>query len=110
MTPEKWKNIINNIKDNLEFIDEGNDHIEEEGGIDIEFIEFKGPMGKMRLEFISKPVVLGKKTIYSRRIGSETNIEYVYSKDEKINKLIIYKWDEDLKEWIEIDPKDFKLE
>jgi hypothetical protein len=47
--------------------------------------------------------VLDKKTVFSRRIGSETAVDYVYSEDEKSYKLIAYKWNENNDEWEEID-------
>lgn len=105
MLPEKWENVVGNIKDNFTINDEGKSHIDEEGGVDIEFIEFEGPLGLMRLEFISRPVVLDKKTIYSRRIGSDTKVDYVYSETEKSHKLIIYKWDDNENDWLEVDDK-----
>ncbi|RMD59919.1 hypothetical protein D6821_00015 [Candidatus Parcubacteria bacterium] len=107
MTPERWQTIKGHIKDNLTLLDEGQDFYEDEGGVEIEFIEFEGPMGKMRLEFVAKPVVLDKKTIYSRRIGSETAVEYVYSEDEKTYKLLAYKWDSSNEKWTEIDASAF---
>ena len=103
MTPEKWQNIIGNIKDNFKVEDEGSEHLEEEGGVDIEYIVFQGPLGRMRLEFVSKPVVLDKKTLYSRRIGSETKVEYVYSETERTYNLTAYKWDDDKNEWTEVE-------
>jgi len=107
MTPEKWKKIIGNVKDNFKVDDEGTTHMDEEGGIDIEYVEFKGPLGRMRLEYVIRPVVLDKKTTYSKRIGSETAVEYVYSEDEKSHSLIAYKWDEGKDEWTEIDGSAF---
>ena len=107
MTPEKWQNILGNIKDSFLVEDEGSTHLDEEGGIDIAYIEFEGPLGRIRLEFITKPVILDKKTIYSRRIGSETKVDYVYSEDEKSYKLIAYKRDEDSGEWAEMDAEAF---
>jgi hypothetical protein len=107
MTPDRWKDITGNIKDNFEVEDEGHEHIDEEGGIDIEFIVFSGPLGLMRLEFISKPVVLDKKTTYSKRIGSETKVDYVYSRDEMGYALVAYKWDNAQDGWVEIDAGSF---
>ena len=107
MTAEKWKDIIGNIKDNFEVEDEGSQHLEDEGGVDIEYIVFKGPLGKIRLEFVVKPVILDKKTTYSRRIGSETKIDYVYSETEKSNTLMAFKWDNDRDDWAEIDSSSF---
>lgn len=100
MTLEKWESIIGNIKDNFKVEEQGNEHFDEHGGIDVEFIIFKGPLGKMKLEFITKPLVLDKKTFYSQRIGSKTQVEYIYSKDEKSRKFKAHK-DED-GEWKEI--------
>lgn len=87
--------------------DHQNEHLDEHGGTDIEFIIFKGPLGRVKLEFTTKPLVLDKKTTYSRRIGSETNVEYVYSEDEKTHKLMAYKWDDFQNDWVEIDPNSF---
>lgn len=109
MMPEKWQNILGNIKDNFEYENEGREHLEEEGGVDIEFIEFNGPLGRMRLEYITRPVVLDKKTSYSNRIGSETKVDYVYSRDEKTHTLSAFKWDEGQNDWVEIDAKNFNL-
>ncbi|MAF20079.1 MAG: hypothetical protein CMI55_00150 [Parcubacteria group bacterium] len=108
MFPEKWENLINDIKDRFEVEDSGKEHSDEHGGIDTEFIIFKGPLGKIKLEFITKPVVLDKKTTYSQRVGSETNIEYIYSPDEKTHRLVAYKWDELDDGWVEMDADSFK--
>jgi len=107
MTPEKWENLIDNIKDKFKVEEHKNEHLDERGGTDIEFIIFKGPLGRMKLEFTTKPLVLDKKTTYSRRIGSQTAIEYIYSEDEKTHKLMAYKWDDFQNDWVEIDPNSF---
>jgi hypothetical protein len=103
MTEEKWENIKGRIKDSFEVEDEGREHSDEYGGVDTEFIIFAGPLGRMKLEFITKPVVLDKKTNYSNRIGSETKVNYVYSESEKTNRLVAYKWEEGQDDWVEID-------
>ncbi len=108
MRKEKWQDILANVKDKFEVETEGEERLEEEGGVDIEYIEFKGPLGRMRLEFIIKPVVLDKKTTYSRRIGSETKVDYIYSDTEKVEKLMAYKWDEDKEEWVEMEAGAFE--
>jgi hypothetical protein len=108
MTIERWKEILGKLKDDFAVEDEGSERLEEEGGVDIEYIIFKGPLGRMRLEFIAKPVVLDKKTIYSKRIGSETKVEYVYG-EEKSHTLNAYKWDDNEDKWIEMDAAKFNL-
>ena len=107
MTPEKWEKISGNIKDNFDVTDHGRTHVDDEGGLDIDYIEFNGPLGRMRLEFIMKPVILDKKTTYSRRIGSETKVDYVYSDTEKQHILQAYKWDDEKDDWIEIEADAF---
>jgi hypothetical protein len=107
MLPERWQDIKGNIKDNFSVEDEGGEHLDEEGGIDIEYIVFKGPLGRMRLEFASKPVVIDKKTNYSKRIGSETKVDYIYSPEEKSHSMTAYKWNDLEDEWHEIDAGSF---
>jgi len=107
MTEEKWKDVVGNIKDNFKVEDEGTERSEEMGGIDVKFIIFTGPLGKMKLEFATKPVVLDKKTNYSNRIGSETKVNYIYSDTEKSCRLSAYKWDEVRNDWTEIDGEMF---
>lgn len=103
MIPERWRDIVGNIKDKFNILEEGTDFYEDEGGVDVEYIVFSGPMGKIRLEFITRPIVLDKKTNYSNRIGSETAIKYVYSETEKSHQLIAYKWDDGEDDWLEMD-------
>lgn len=107
MLPEKWENLVDDIKDKFEVEKQDKEHLDEQGGTDIESIIFKSPLGRVKLEFITKPVVLDKKTFYSQRIGSKTNVEYVYSEDEKSHKLMAYKWDENQSDWTEIDGESF---
>ncbi len=107
MTPEKWTNTVNNIKDKFPVKNEGELSIDEEGGIEIKFIEFDGPIGRMRLEFVSRPVIIDKKTNFSKRIGSETQVTYVYSNEERSHKLIAYKWNDYENDWEEIEAGTF---
>jgi len=109
MLPEKWQGIVGNIKDNFPVEEDGKNHFEEEGGADIEYIIFKGPLGRMKLEFTTKPVVLDRKTKYSNRFDAETVVEYVYSDTEKSHKLKVYKWDEATNDWLEMEAKNFDL-
>jgi hypothetical protein len=102
MTREKWESVKGNILDNFDILDKGTDSYEEEGGVEVDFVEFNSPIGKTRLELIEKPIVLGKKTVYSHRGGSDTGVEYVYSPTEKSSHLVAYKWDEAENDWEEI--------
>ena len=105
MNLERWENLVNDIKDKFKVEDHDKKHLDEMGGTDIEFIIFESPLGRVKLEHVVKPVVLDKKINYSQRIGSEASVEYVYSEDEKTNRLVAYKW-ENLG-WVEIDADSF---
>jgi hypothetical protein len=107
MTREKWETIKSKVLDTFEVSDKGQEHFDEEGGVEVDFLEFTSPLGKIRLEFIEKPIVLDKKTIYSHRGGSDTGVEYIYSQTEKSTRLVAYKWDEDQSNWMEIEAKNF---
>lgn len=109
MTPERWQEIKGNVLDSFQVEDQGSYHDDDMGGVDIEFIEFQGPLGLMRLEFETHKVVTGKKTTYSNRIGSETKVDYQYDPTEKSHKLMVYKYDESQDDWVEVDQKNFRI-
>ena len=74
---------------------------------DREIVEFDGPMGKIKLEFDIKPVVIDKKVFNSARIGSDSKVAYVYSEDEKSYKMRVYKINDTTGQWDEIDADNF---
>lgn len=103
MNIEKWQDITNLIKDKFEIEDEGEEELEDILDGKIEFIIFSGPLGRMRLEYITKPVILDKKTIGSKRIGSDTAVQYIYSDTEVANIFKAYKWNADSEMWEEME-------
>ncbi|PLX27915.1 hypothetical protein C0583_01605 [Candidatus Parcubacteria bacterium] len=107
MLQEKWQDTKNTIKDKFSVSNEGELKIDEEGGIEIEFIEFESPIGQIRLEFVTKPIILEKKTNYSKRIGSETQVTYIYSDTERSTQMIAYKWDDLSEDWVEMESNAF---
>ena len=62
-------------------------------------------MGEIKLEFHVRDLVLEQKTSYSRRIGSGTKVDYVYSDTEKTYRLKAYK--KEAGEWKEMDSSTF---
>ncbi len=95
MTKEKWEDTKDMVKDQFEVEEEGKEELDDAPNSSVEFIIFEGPLGRMKLEYITKPIVLDKKTIGSRRIGSDTTVEYIYSEDEFSNIFKAYKWEND---------------
>jgi len=103
MQLEKWNNITGMIKDQFEVEEEGKDDLEDVPNGTVEFIIFQGPLGRIKLEYITKPIVLDKKTIGSRRIGSETAVEYIYSEDEVSQTFKAYIWEDERNDWVEME-------
>jgi len=101
MNQEKWENLIGNIKDQFEVIEHKTEEILEGKG-SLEYICFRGPLGKIKLEREIKPVVTGRKVLSSRRVGSDVSEEFEYSDSEMIDKLNAYTWNEERDDWEEI--------
>ena len=101
MHPDRWPELKEKVKSSFEVLDE---HFEkdEERQEEVEIVEFNGPMGKMRMEWITRSKVMGKKTSYSQRIGSDVGVDYVYSEDEVTHTFKIFKWDQAQDDWSEI--------
>jgi hypothetical protein len=75
----------------------------DEGRTTVETVLFETPMGKMKLQRVSRPVVVEKKMRYSRRIGGSASPEYVYSDTDKSYRVALYRWNEEESAWDEID-------
>lgn len=99
MKPERWQEILEQIKKSFTVEDEGRIESEEQGGTTLEYIVFSGPLGRLRLEFYSHPALLDTKTKYHKRIGSETEVEYIYSPTDKVHSLKVFRWDEAEDDW-----------
>ena len=103
MQPEKWEQVRGQIQDTFSDVEITKEKLVEPERGERELVLFTGPLGKMKIEYLTRPVVLDKKTIGSRRIGSNTTVEYVYSEDESSHTLKAYKWDDAQDDWLEID-------
>jgi hypothetical protein len=104
MSPEKWEEIKDMAKKNFEVLEMNRN--DNDGEITEELI-FNGPLGKMKLEFVSKPLVLSKNVHYSKRMGDTATVDYVTSDTEKTNKLLAYKWEPASDTWSEINAATF---
>lgn len=100
---EKWQQIKGQIQDAFsDAVIEKETLPEPEKGSK-EMVFFTGPLGKMKLELITRPVVLDKVTHGSRRIGSEAAVEYIYSDEEFTHQLKIFRQDLESGEWVEME-------
>lgn len=108
MTLDKWHDILDRVKEAFEIDDEGKYSIDEQGGVELEYVDFYAPMGLVRLELSCRPRVIGRKTSYSNRIGSEVDIEYTYDYNDLIYQLDAYLYNEQSDEWVPLeDPNIF---
>jgi hypothetical protein len=103
MTKDRWLEIRDIVAEKFGSAQSGEDFYEEEGGTTVEWLEFEGPLGLMRLEYETRPVIVDKKTHGSNRMGSEAKVQYIYSETEKSAKLFAFKFDESSDSWLEID-------
>jgi len=101
MTEEKWQQIKEIIKKKFKVLSE--DKTKEENK-EIETIEFQGPLGKMKLEWIQKPKVLDIRTSHAaKRAGAAAGkVEQVLSEKEKVSYLKAYVFKDE--NWVVIEP------
>lgn len=106
MNQEKWLDVVSKIKEKFDVLEHEIEELIDMPGI-VEYIIFVGPLGKVKLERTVKPVVLDKKTTFSRRVGSDVKVEYVYSDTETVDKIKAYQWDDSNDDWREIETPSF---
>jgi len=107
MTREKWLDLKDKIEEQFGIEEYNKSALEDVPDSVVETLIFNGPLGKIKLEWISKPRTLGEKTIYSRRIGSDVKVEKIYSQDERSEFLKAYKLEDG--EWLEISAGEFNF-
>jgi len=107
MQAEKWQEVVGMVKDKFDVLEETEEPIEDIPRSRVERLVFEGPLGKMKIELETRPVVLDKKTIYSKRMGDTATVDYVYSEDEYTSKFRAYMWRGD--DWVEIEAGAFDL-
>ena len=110
MTDDRWQEIKDMVKKNFGILEnQVLDLPEEQGKGTKEELIFNGPMGKMKLEYIIKPLVIDRKTTYSKRIGSKTKVQYITSDTEKVRRMEAYKWNESADSWEKVMGEAFNI-
>lgn len=110
MNPERWEKIIYQVEEKFGINKRYTEDFEVAQTISgekimgkKEIIEFKSPLGQIKLEKISRPRIIDKKVLHSKRIGSQTAVDYLYSDKEEVSQLKIYKQNNG--EWEEVSPE-----
>jgi hypothetical protein len=100
MNEAKWEEIKNLAKKKFKVL---NEEKVKEGEKEIDRIEFEGPLGRMKLEWVTKPKVLGVKTSHAAKRAGATaqKVEQVLSETEKVNYLKAYVLKDE--NWVEME-------
>ena len=113
MDTDRWEQIKENIRKNFKVVEETTEDLmvhTQDGEVKngtAEILIVESPMGRIKLAYESRPVVLDKKFIYSHRAGQAARTEYEYSDTEFSHKIKAYKWSDETDEWKEIDASHF---
>ena len=102
MHQSKWEDLIDKIERLFGFIEHTTEEFPERH-MTVETAVFDGAAGRMKLERTVKPLVIDKKVSYSKRIGSDVDVEYVYSEDESVDTVKLFRWDKLAREWKQMD-------
>ena len=102
MNDRRWDALLSEIEIKFGFKKKSKTPAEPGPG-EIEVVEFEGPAGLMRLERVSRPIVLDKKMHYSKRIGSQPVSEYVYSETDRSHRVRLLSWNRREGGWREVD-------
>ncbi len=113
MDIDKWEQLKEELKRKFEIMSARTEDLimdTQDGPVKqgtAEVLEISTPLGRVKLAYETRPLVLDKKFIYSHRAGQAARTEYEFSETEKTYKLKAYKWDDDNEEWKEIDASNF---
>lgn len=102
MDVEKWGEILDRVQAQFTVLEHTKAPGKDEMG-EVETLIFEGPLGKIKLLWVTRPVVLDKKIIGAHRRGaSQAQYEYIYSETETTHQLEAYR--ETNGEWQTLDP------
>ena len=107
MTDDKWVQIVDRAKDKFQIeIQDKSETTREDGSWERrEWVIFTGPMGRIKLERVIRPAILGRESHYSRRQGTSATVTYEYSDSETTQALNVFR--EVAGEWESMDAKAF---
>jgi hypothetical protein len=98
----KWDKLVDQIEKLFGLIEHTNEEFPERR-LEVETVVFDGASGRMKLERSVTPLVIDRVSRYSKRIGGEVDVEYVYSDDEFVDTVKLYRWVRLAGEWEEMD-------
>lgn len=100
MLDTQWEALVGRIKDTFPVEDELREELTDGPGHRHAVI-FQGPAGKMLVERIVKPLMLGTHAISANRIGAASTVVHEYSETETTSTVRLFRWQNE--EWQEMD-------
>jgi hypothetical protein len=101
MTDEKWELMVEGIQRKFKVTEHSVGEQDPRDRSVREVIVFEGPAGPMKLERVTRPLVLDKKTIYTHRSGGGVSYEYQFHPTEKTHRESLFRWENN--GWTEMD-------
>jgi hypothetical protein len=101
MNDDKWELMVEQIRRKFKVTEHDTSEPDPRDKAVREVIVFEGPTGPMKLERVTRPLVLEKKAIYSHRAGGGVNYEYVLDPVEKTHREALFRWENN--GWTEMD-------
>lgn len=105
MHQAKWEALLDQIERLFGFLQHETEEYPERH-LTVETVAFDGASGRMKLERSVRPVIVDKKTRFTKRAGSDVVMEYVFSEDEFVDTVKLYRWDKLARKWREMDIAD----
>lgn len=110
MNDERWENLKETLRDKFSDLAEKTEDAttEDDLGNKIEgkkeILEFTSPdLGALRIERLTRPMIIDKKSHYHRTAGGGAQIEYILDPEEKTHKISVFKKDEFSEDWQPMD-------
>lgn len=102
MTQEKWDELVGRVKDDFT-VEEEREEYDPETRATISSVVFRGPLGRLKIERVVKPRVIGQRAVGGSKFGAGKTIERVFSDEETIDAFRAYRWDEARGAWGAVD-------
>ena len=114
MDIDQWEAMKDGLRRKFEFEEEAEEELKmdtADGEVikgSANFVVMSTPIGRVKLAFEKKPLVLDKHEHFSHRAGEAPRTEYKFSDTEFSYKLKAYKWNDIDETWNPIDADSFK--
>ncbi len=100
MTDEKWTELRGRIQDTFPVEEHYTEELDGGPGTR-EVLIFQGHAGRMKLERITRPVILSTRALHAKRMGATATLQHEYSDTEFTDTVVVSVWKDS--EWVGFD-------